>query len=116
MFGVDEALILNTSDKNVDWSKFAKLLSIVQHVNVVASDATVTLTWNAVPNAHHYLVCKSTSSLQPSGGCGGERGDETTDLSRVYSNLENGVSYYFQVIAVYENGTYCDNCIHFFLQ
>ena len=58
----------------------------------------IKITWTAINNANHYQVYFSTDGIAFS-----DMG-ETTDLSRTFSNLSEGQTYYFQVMGLNDQG------------
>ena len=70
-------------------------------VTATASNALVTLRWNAVPNATSYRVLRSTTR---GGGYADFPGNSTSALSLVDSGLTNGTPYYYVIAAANASG------------
>jgi len=76
-------------------------------ITATASDKTIKISWDAVPNALQYnIYLAGEPGVQPRNYWKLNNGSTyiTTDLSYINTELENGVSYYFVVTAVNNKG------------
>lgn len=90
--------------RTVDWGdytprRFNQLMIVAPQLRVEnIGNRQIRITWNAINNASHYQVYFSTDGIAFS-----DMG-ETTDLSRTFTNLSEGQTYYFQVMGMNDQG------------
>ena len=71
-----------------------------ENINAISENKKITLTWNAVDNADYYIVKRTSIS----GKFYKIVADSLTKTTYTQSELENGKSYYYVIIAVNEVG------------
>ncbi len=94
---------ISTTEKVYYDSELIELpLETVENVQAVSGNQQVTLNWNAVDEATHYIVKRSTSKE-------GEYEEiatvEASELMYIDSTVENFVTYYYKIAAKNELGT-----------
>lgn len=91
----------------------AALPADVENLKAVASDGSVTLTWNPVTGVtgqiSKYLVFQGTQSVTAKGGRYEKNYDAGNKTTYTVTGLNNGTKYYFAVVAFDANGEHSEN-------